>query len=62
MLSIEKCRKLLGEEEKLYNDEQILELVSILDVWADITIETYYDENRSTNKKEGGSNEPREFG
>ena len=57
MLTIEKCRKLLGEEEKLYDDQQILQLLDVLDLLAEIAIETYHNERE--NKTESGIDESR---
>ncbi|QSH39352.1 hypothetical protein JXR01_03590 [Candidatus Kaiserbacteria bacterium] len=43
MLSIEKCRELIEDDEK-YSDEQIIEIRDALDQLASIFVDKYFSE------------------
>lgn len=58
MLTIQKCRKLLGPEYKL-TDQQILKLLDQLNELAEMLLSAYENENKPTRPEEKTDKSPR---
>ncbi len=50
MLSIEKCKEVLGNEYAAYTDAEILEIRDLLSLLTEIAIENYYHEDNENEK------------
>ena len=48
MLTLNECRKLLGDKYKNVPDEEIIELIKILDTLAEVAIKTFYYDSEQT--------------